>query len=78
LVDRQQKMQALCRISRCPREDRLSKAQAIRQDARTKLEATLNDQQKQQFEALQAKMQERPAATDGRPESGAHRSGRQP
>jgi hypothetical protein len=59
LVDRQQKMQALWQDQSLSREDRLSKAQAIRQDARTKLEATLNDQQKQQFEALQAKMQER-------------------
>ncbi len=59
LVDRQQKMQALWQNQSLSREDRLSKAQAIRQDARTKLEATLNDQQKQQFEALQAKMQER-------------------
>ena len=59
MVDRQQKMQALWQDQSLSREDRLSKAQAIRQDARTKLEATLNDQQKQQFEALQAKMQER-------------------
>jgi len=59
LVDRQQKMQALWQDQTLSRQDRRSKAQAIQQDTRTKLEATLNDQQKQEFEAQQAKMQER-------------------
>ncbi|MGD0366639.1 MAG: hypothetical protein ABSA94_04230 [Acidobacteriaceae bacterium] len=59
LVDRQEKMKALWQDQSLSREDRRGKAQAIRQDTRTKLEAALNDQQKQQFEALQAKMQER-------------------
>jgi hypothetical protein len=59
LVDRQQKMQALWQDQSLSQQDRRSKAQAIREDVRTKLEATLNDQQKQQFEALQAKMQAR-------------------
>jgi hypothetical protein len=59
LMDRQQKMQALWHDQALSREDRHSKVQAIQQDTRTRLEATLNDQQKQQFEALQAKMQER-------------------
>jgi protein CpxP len=58
LVDRQEKMQALWKDQSLSREDRHSKVQAIRQDTRTRLEATLTDQQKQQFEALQAKMQE--------------------
>jgi len=59
LVDRQQKMQALWQDQSLSRQDRRSKAMAIRQDSTTKLEAALSDQQKQQFEALQAKMQER-------------------
>jgi periplasmic protein CpxP/Spy len=59
LVDRQQKMQALWQDQTLSRQDRRAKAHAIQQDTRTKLEATLNDQQKQQFEAQQAKMQER-------------------
>ena len=59
LVDRQQKMQALWQDESLSKQDRRSKAQAIREDTRTKLEATLNDQQKQQFEALQARMQGR-------------------
>ncbi|HEY1499702.1 MAG TPA: hypothetical protein VGF88_09005 [Acidobacteriaceae bacterium] len=59
LVDRQQKMQALWQDQTLSQQDRRSKAQAIQQDTRTRLEATLNDQQKQQFEQMQAKMQGR-------------------
>ena len=58
LLDRQQKMQALWQDQSLSQQDRRSKAMAIRQDTTTKLEATLNDQQKQQFEAMRAKMQE--------------------
>jgi Spy/CpxP family protein refolding chaperone len=56
LTDRQQKMQALFQDQSMTREDRHSKAQAIQQDTKTRLEAALNDQQKQQFEEMQAKM----------------------
>jgi hypothetical protein len=59
LTERQQKMQALWQDQSLAREDRHSKAQAIQQDTRTRLEAALNDQQKQKFEEMQAKMQER-------------------
>jgi hypothetical protein len=59
LLDRQQKMQALFQDQSLSRQDRRSKAMAIQQDSKTKLEAALNDQQKQQFEELQAKMQAR-------------------
>jgi hypothetical protein len=59
LTDRQQKMQALFQDQSLTREDRHSKAEAIQQDTKTRLEATLNDQQKQQFEEMQAKMQAR-------------------
>ena len=59
LVDRQQKLQAVWQDQSLSRQDRHSKAQAIQQDTRTRLEATLNDQQKQKFEELRAKMQER-------------------
>jgi Spy/CpxP family protein refolding chaperone len=52
LTDRQQKMQALFQDQSLSREDRHSKAEAIQQDTRTRIEATLNDQQKQQFEAM--------------------------
>ncbi len=59
LLDRQQKMQALWQDQTLSRQDRRSKAMAIQQDTRTRLEAALNDQQKQQFEEMQAKMQAR-------------------
>jgi hypothetical protein len=59
LTDRQQKMQALFQDQSLTREDRHSKAEAIQQDTKTRLEAALNDQQKQQFEEMQAKMQTR-------------------
>jgi len=58
LMDRQQKMQALWQDQSLSPQDRRSKMMAIRQDTNTKLEAALNDQQKQQFEAMQAKMQQ--------------------
>jgi hypothetical protein len=57
LTDRQQKMQALFQDQSLTPQDRHSKAQAIREDTKTRLEAALNDQQKQQFEEMQAKMQ---------------------
>ncbi len=39
--------------------DRHAKMQAIHQDTNSKIEAVLNDTQKQKYEAMQAKMQER-------------------
>jgi hypothetical protein len=59
LLDRQQKMQVLWQDQSLSRQDRRSKAIAIQQDTKTKLEAALNDQQKQQFDQMQAKMQAR-------------------
>ncbi len=59
LQDRQQKMQALWQDQSLSRQDRRAKAQAIQQDSQTKLEAALNDQQKQKFEEMRAKMQAR-------------------
>jgi len=57
LLDRQQKMQSLFQDQSLAPQDRHSKAMAIRQDTTTRLEATLNDQQKAQFEEMRAKMQ---------------------
>lgn len=59
LVDRQQKMQALWQNQSLSSQDRRTQVTAIRQDTRTRLEAALNDQQKQQFEQMQAQMQGR-------------------
>jgi Spy/CpxP family protein refolding chaperone len=52
-------MQALFQDQSLSREDRHSKVQAIRSDSTAKIEAVLNDQQKQKFEAMQQRMQER-------------------
>jgi Spy/CpxP family protein refolding chaperone len=54
LVDRQQKMQALFQNQSLSREDRRSQMQAIHQDTETKINAVLNDEQKQKYQAMQA------------------------
>ena len=41
------------------REDKMAKVKSVHQDTTTKIEAVLNDQQKQKYEASQEKMQER-------------------
>jgi periplasmic protein CpxP/Spy len=58
LVDRQQKMQALWRNQSLSQEDRHTQMQAIHQDTETKIEAVLNDQQKQKYQAMQEHMRE--------------------
>jgi len=40
-------------------QDRHTKMKALQVDSKTKIEAVLNDTQKQKYEAMQAKMQER-------------------
>lgn len=59
LVDRARQMQALHADSSLAPADRRAKAQAIQQDSRSKIEAVLNDQQKQQFEQFLAQRQAR-------------------
>jgi periplasmic protein CpxP/Spy len=56
LVDRQQKMQALWQNQSLSRDDRRTQMQSIRTDSRAKIEAVLNDQQKQKYEAMQEEM----------------------
>ena len=46
-------MQAVFQDQSLSREDRRARMQSIRQDSQTKIEAVLNDQQKQKFEAMQ-------------------------
>jgi periplasmic protein CpxP/Spy len=58
LVDRQQKMQALWQNQSLSREDRHSQMQAIHEDANSKINAVLNDEQKQKFQAMQEHMRE--------------------
>ena len=59
LEARQQQMQALFQNQSLSRDDRRSQMQQIRTDTHAKIEAVLNDQQKQKFQAMQDRMQER-------------------
>jgi Spy/CpxP family protein refolding chaperone len=59
LEAQQQQMMALHQDQSMSREDRMAKMQSLHADSRTKIEAVLNDTQKQKFEALQARQQER-------------------
>ncbi len=54
LTARQQQMQTLRADASLSEQDRHTKARAIRQDTNSKIEAVLNDQQKQQFEQMLA------------------------
>jgi Spy/CpxP family protein refolding chaperone len=54
LAARQQQMQTQRADASLSVQDRHIKARAIRQDTNTKIEAVLNDQQKQQFEQMLA------------------------
>ena len=54
-----EQIQALRQDQTLSQQDRHSKIMAIRQDTRTRLEAALNDQQKQQLEEMRAKMEAR-------------------
>jgi periplasmic protein CpxP/Spy len=58
LVDRQQKMQALFQNQSLSREDRHSQMQAIHQDTDSRINAVLNDEQKQKYQAMQEHMRE--------------------
>ncbi|MGC2636063.1 MAG: hypothetical protein WA294_02720 [Acidobacteriaceae bacterium] len=65
LVDRQQKMQALWQNQSLSREDRHTQMESIREDSKSKIEAVLNDQQKQKFEAMQDRMRGRRGGDQG-------------
>ncbi len=67
LVERQQKMQAIFQDQSLSREDRRARMQAIRTDSQSKIEAVLNDQQKQKFEAMQQHMGRRGGENGGPP-----------
>jgi hypothetical protein len=65
LEDRVQKMQALRADTSLSQQDRHTKARAIMQESNKKIEAVLNDTQKQQFEQMR---QERRAHRKSQPE----------
>jgi periplasmic protein CpxP/Spy len=59
LANQQQQMMALRQDSSMSRDDKIAKMKSIREDSSTKIQAVLNDTQKQQFAADQQRMQER-------------------
>jgi len=59
LVNRQQQMQTLRQDLSMSQEDKMAKMKSLREDSNTKIEAVLNDTQKQQFAEMQAKQQQR-------------------
>ena len=66
LEERQQKMQGLRADSSLAPQDRKTKAKDIMQDSKTRIEAVLNDTQKQQFEQM---LQERRAHHNSQPQA---------
>jgi protein CpxP len=54
-----QQMEALHQDQALSREDRFAKMKALREDSKTKIEAVLNDAQKQKYEAMQERMHDR-------------------
>jgi Spy/CpxP family protein refolding chaperone len=59
LANQQQQMQALRQDSSLSRDDKMAKMKSIRVDSSTKIQAVLNDSQKQKFAQDQQRMQER-------------------
>ena len=59
LADSQQQMMALRQDSSMSRDDKMAKMKTIREGANTKIQAILNDSQKQKFAEDQQRMQER-------------------
>jgi periplasmic protein CpxP/Spy len=58
LANQQQQMQALRQDSSLSREDKMAKMKSIRDDSSTKIQALLNDGQKQKFAQDQQRRQE--------------------
>lgn len=59
LENQQQQMMQLHQDQSMSREDKMAKAKSLHADTTSKIEAVLNDQQKQKYEAMQQKMEER-------------------
>jgi Spy/CpxP family protein refolding chaperone len=59
LADQQQQMMALRQDSSMSRDDKMAKMKSIREGSSTKIQAILNDSQKQKFAEDQQKMQDR-------------------
>jgi len=59
LENQHQQMMQIHQDTSLSRDDKMTKMKSLREDTSSKIEAVLNDQQKQQYEAMQQKMQER-------------------
>jgi len=66
LEDRQQQMQTLRSDTSLNDQDRQAKARGVMQDSKTRIEALLNDTQKQQFEQM---LQERRSRHNSPPQA---------
>ena len=67
LANQQQQMQALRQDSSLSREDKMAKVKSIRLDSSTKIQALLNDSQKQKFAQDQQRRQEHMQEQQGPP-----------
>jgi periplasmic protein CpxP/Spy len=63
LVDRQQKLHALMQNQSLSQDDRRSQARSIMSDSNSRIEAVLNGDQKQKFEAMQQRRERRSGTT---------------
>jgi protein CpxP len=70
LANRQQQMQALRQDTTLSREDKIAKIKSIRDDSSNKIQAVLNDTQKQKFAADQQRRQERMQGHNAAPTAG--------
>ncbi|UWZ83371.1 hypothetical protein [Occallatibacter riparius] len=68
LADQKQQLGALRADTSLTKEDRHAKAKGIMQDSRTKLEAVMNDQQKQQFEQMLAERKAKRQSKNEKPQ----------
>ena len=59
LENQQQQMMQIHQDTSLSRDDKMAKAKSLHDDTTGKIEAVLNDQQKQKYAAMQQKMQER-------------------
>jgi periplasmic protein CpxP/Spy len=59
LESQQQQAESMRQDTSLSRDDRMAKMQSLRSDTETKVEAVLNDQQKQQYEQDRQRMQQR-------------------
>lgn len=60
LMERQQKLQALFQNQSLSQDDRRVQARSVVEDSNSKIQAVLNDQQKQKFAAMQQRMRRGP------------------